>query len=84
MTWDSGTYAYGGDKQWQVIDCTNGIGRGNIYAAWNSFYSACYGGFTVSWDAGQTFEPCTTVAGDPQWACWRSVRMASCTYPVRV
>lgn len=30
-TWDSGAYAYGGDKQWQTIDTTDGIGRGNIY-----------------------------------------------------
>jgi hypothetical protein len=66
-TWDAGVYAYGGDKQWQVIDTTDGIGRDNIYAAWNSFYSACSGGFTRSYDGGQSFQPCTTVAGDPQW-----------------
>jgi hypothetical protein len=67
MTWDSGVWAWGGDKQWQTIDRTDGIGRGNIYAAWNSFYSSCSGGFTRSYDNGQTFEACTTVAGDPHW-----------------
>jgi hypothetical protein len=66
-TWDSGVYAYGGDKQWQVIDTTDGIGRNNIYASWNSSFSACSGNFTRSYDGGQTFLPCTTVAGDPYW-----------------
>jgi len=67
VTWDNGVYAHGGDKQWQIIDQTEGIGRGNIYAAWNSFYSSCTGGFTRSYDGGQNFLPCTTVAGDPHW-----------------
>ena len=40
-SWDSGVYAHGGDKQWQVIDTTTGIGRGNIYATWNSSFSSC-------------------------------------------
>ena len=48
-TWDSGTYAHGGDKQWQAIDGTSGIGRGNIYAAWNASYSSCSGNFTRSY-----------------------------------
>jgi hypothetical protein len=66
-TWDSGVYAYGGDKQWQVIDTTAGIGRNNIYATWNSTFSSCSGNFTRSYDGGQSFLPCTTVAGDPYW-----------------
>jgi hypothetical protein len=66
-TWDTGAYAFGGDKQWQAIDTTQGIGRGNIYAAWNSSFTACSGNFTRSYDGGQTFLPCTTVAGDPYW-----------------
>ena len=66
-TWDSGVYAYGGDKQWQVIDTTTGIGRNNIYATWNSSFTSCSGNFTRSYDGGQSFLPCTTVAGDPYW-----------------
>ena len=66
-TWGPAVYAWGGDKQWQIIDPTEGIGRGNIYASWNSFYSSCSGNFTRSYDGGQTFLPCTTVAGDPHW-----------------
>ena len=39
MTWDTGAWAYGGDKQWQVIDQTTGMGQDNIYAFWTSFYA---------------------------------------------
>ncbi len=66
-SWDSGTYAYGGDKQWQVIDRTDGIGQGNIYASWNEFYSICDGHFTRSTDGGQTFVGCTSIPGSPYW-----------------
>jgi hypothetical protein len=66
-TWDSGVYAHGGDKQWQIIDQTDGIGSGNIYASWNSSFSSCSGNFTRSYDGGQSFVSCSTVAGDPYW-----------------
>jgi uncharacterized repeat protein (TIGR01451 family) len=66
-TWDSGAFAWGGDKQWQTIDQTDGIGSGNIYASWNSSFSSCSGNFTRSYDGGLSFVPCTTVAGDPYW-----------------
>jgi len=66
-TWDAGVFAWGGDKQWQTIDQTAGIGSGNIYASWNSSFSSCSGNFTRSYDGGQSFVACTTVAGDPYW-----------------
>ena len=66
-TWDSGTFAQGGDKQWQVIDVTDGVGQGNIYACWNEFYSICDGHFTRSTNGGLSFEPCTSVPGSPHW-----------------
>ncbi|MCP3981448.1 MAG: hypothetical protein GY716_19285 [bacterium] len=66
-TWDNGTYAYGGDKQWQAIDTTDGIGRGNIYASWNDVFSTCSGHFTRSTDGGQSFESCTSAPGNPYW-----------------
>jgi hypothetical protein len=66
-SWDAGTYAYGGDKQWQTIDKYGGIGDGNIYASWNEFYSACYGHFTRSTDGGDSFESCTSAPGSPYW-----------------
>ncbi|UCG34089.1 MAG: hypothetical protein JSU68_05525 [Phycisphaerales bacterium] len=67
VTWDSGTFAQGGDKQWMAIDRTGGIGHGNIYAAWNLSYSACPGDFTVSYDGGQSFEDCASMPGSPIW-----------------
>jgi hypothetical protein len=67
MTWDEGTYAYGGDKQWMAIDRTDGIGRGNIYANWNFIFSTCNGDMTISYDAGDSFEPCINVPTAPRW-----------------
>ncbi|UCF34123.1 MAG: exo-alpha-sialidase, partial [Phycisphaerales bacterium] len=64
-SWDGGTYAYGGDKQWMAIDRTGGIGHGNIYMNWTLGYSSCNGNFTRSYDNGATFEPCTTLPGSP-------------------
>ncbi len=67
-TWDAGTYAYGGDKQWMVIDTTDSVGHGNFYAYWTQWYSTCYPGFfTRSIDNGQSFQPCIEVPNSPQW-----------------
>jgi hypothetical protein len=67
-TWNSGTDAHGGDKQWMTIDKTSGIGNGNIYAFWTSFYSTCYPGFfTRSTDEGVSFENCITIPNEPYW-----------------
>ncbi|HEX5003236.1 MAG TPA: T9SS type A sorting domain-containing protein [Bacteroidia bacterium] len=67
-SWNSGTDAAGGDKQWMAIDRTGGIGEGNIYSAWTSAYSTCLPGFhTRSTDGGQTYENCILVDGDPFW-----------------
>ena len=69
MTWDSGVYAYGGDKQWMVCDQTAGVGSGNLYAFWNSVYtcSGCAGHFTWSTDNGQSFRPTINAPGTPYW-----------------
>jgi len=67
-TWDNGTYAEGGDKQWMAIDRTGGMGDGHIYAFWTAWYSACYpGAFTRSTNGGLSYETCVSVAGDPYW-----------------
>ncbi len=67
-SWNSGTYAQGGDKQWMTIDKSGGPGTGHIYAFWTSFYSVCYPGFfTRSTDAGASFENCTIIPDDPSW-----------------
>ena len=66
-SWDNGVDAWGGDKQWMVIDRSGGIGDGNIYANWTLWYSSCNGQFTYSHDGGQSFEPCIDVPGQPMW-----------------
>jgi hypothetical protein len=68
MTWDSGTDARGGDKQWMVIDKSGGVGEGHIYADWTSFFSSCPPGFfTRSTDGGDFFESCTQIPNSPYW-----------------
>jgi hypothetical protein len=67
-TWDAGTYAWGGDKQWMTIDRTGGVGDGHIYADWSVWYSVCYPGeFTRSTDGGGSYEGCRAVPDEP-WA----------------
>ncbi len=68
VIWDTGTNAHGGDKQWMTIDRTNGIGSGNIYAFWTSYYSSCPPGFfTRSTNHDSSYEDCTIVDGYPYW-----------------
>lgn len=67
-TWDGGTYAQGGDKQWMSIDKSGGIGNGNIYAFWTSYYSICFPNFfTRSVDGGNSYEDCYYIQGEPYW-----------------
>ncbi len=67
-TWDNGVYAYGGDKQWYVIDQTDGIGHGNQYSYWTQYWSICYPDFFVrSIDGGNSFQSCTSIPNSPQW-----------------
>lgn len=67
-TWDNGTFAQGGDKQWMAIDKTGGIGTGHIYAFWTSYYSICSpGSFTRSTNSGVSFEDCITIPNNPYW-----------------
>ncbi|MFC2102239.1 T9SS type A sorting domain-containing protein [Bacteroidota bacterium] len=66
--WDDGVEAKGGDKQWMVVDQTEGIGAGNIYSFWTVFYSSCYPGFfTRSTDGGDFYQNCEPVQGFPYW-----------------
>jgi len=67
-TWDAGTNAGGGDKQWMTIDRTSGTGSGNIYSAWNESYSTCLPGFfTRSENHDTSYENCTMADGSPFW-----------------
>lgn len=67
-TWDGGTDAQGGDKQWMSIDKTSGIGSGNIYSHWTAAWSICAPDFfTRSVNDGLSYEPCTYIPGEPYW-----------------
>jgi hypothetical protein len=55
QTWDNGTFAYGGDKQWFSIDRSGTATRDNQYLFWNPSFSFAGGAFTRSVNAGQTF-----------------------------
>ncbi len=67
-TWDAGTFAFGGDKAWMVVDKTGGMGTGHIYAYWSQGIGACDPGFfTRSVDGGSTFENCLQIPGGPFW-----------------
>lgn len=67
-TWSEAVDAQGGDKQWMVIDKISEIGKGNIYAYWNSYYSICApNSFTRSVDGGQSFEDCAYIPNEPYW-----------------
>jgi hypothetical protein len=68
VEWDNGVFAQGGDKQWMAIDQTESMGKGNIYATWNSYYSICETfNFTRSYNGGNTYEDCVYVTGGPFW-----------------
>ena len=67
-SWDGGTFAQGGDKQWMTIDKINGPGTGHNYSFWTSSYSICSPGFfTRSTDGGGSFEDCITIPNEPYW-----------------
>jgi hypothetical protein len=67
-TWEMGTFAQGGDKQWMSIDRSGGIGSGNIYEFWNGSYSVCSPyGFTRSTDGNLSYEDCSSIPNDPVW-----------------
>jgi hypothetical protein len=67
MTWDAGTDAFGGDKQWMTIDRTPGGPVNHIYAFWTDAFSVCIpDDFTRSVDNGISFEPCDSIPGAPR------------------
>ena len=68
FSWDNGTFAQGGDKQWMVIDKTEGQGAGNIYSFWTQSWSTCWPeAFTRSINGGASYEDCVEVSGEPYW-----------------
>ncbi len=66
-SWDTGVYAYGGDKAWMAVDRTDGEGQGQIYFAWD--YAGCCGDnwFTRSTNEGDTFDSPVPIPDEPIW-----------------
>lgn len=62
-SWDLGTFAEGGDKQWFSIDKSGGEGAGNIYHYWSSVSICPPYKFTRSLDNGLSYEDCSDVDG---------------------
>ncbi len=56
VSWDEGTFAFGADKQWFVIDRTDSEGRNHIYQDWSSGGSSGSRKFNRSTDRGETYE----------------------------
>ena len=67
VSWNTGVYAYGGDKGWMAIDRTGGIGEGIIHTAWD--YAGCCGNdwYTRSTDQAASFQPPIPIPGQPIW-----------------
>ena len=66
-TWDEGTFAQGGDKQWMTID-RHQVLDPEYYAFWNASFSICDPDFfTRSTDNGYSYEDCVSI---PDWPYW--------------
>lgn len=66
-TWAGPFAAFGGDKAWVAFDRTEGIGRDQLYAAWDDV--GCCGGnvFSRSLDAGVTWSTPVLIPQPPKW-----------------
>ncbi|GMU80471.1 MAG: hypothetical protein AMXMBFR47_03420 [Planctomycetota bacterium] len=66
-TWAGPFPAFGGDKAWIAFDRTDGIGRDQVYAAWDD--AGCCGPdcFSRSLDAGVTWSQPVAIPQPPKW-----------------
>lgn len=56
-SWGSPVDAYGGDKNWMVVDKSGGIGEGHVYGSWQRFFACCDPDtFTRSVDGALSFQ----------------------------
>ena len=57
VTWEDPVPAFGGDKNWMVVDKSGGLGDGHIYGIWQRFFGCCgQNTLTRSTDGAQIFE----------------------------
>ena len=68
VSWSDPVYAYGGDKNWLVVDRSASMGRGNVYAIWQRFYNCCGDlTFTRSVDGGASFSYPVHIPSSPSF-----------------
>ena len=66
QNWGPPVFAFGGDKNWMVVDRSGGLGEGNIYGIWQAAAGCCGQSiFNRSETAGASFEPPVPAAGSP-------------------
>ncbi|MBT8485155.1 MAG: hypothetical protein KJO43_06215 [Phycisphaerae bacterium] len=66
VSWSSPIPAFGGDKQWFVLDECEGKGRSKVYAYWSIFAGCCgQDTFIRSFDGAQTFTPPAEILETP-------------------
>jgi hypothetical protein len=57
LSWGAPVFAYGGDKNWMVVDRSGGTGDGHIYGTWRAVFGCCGNDMlNRSTDGGQSFE----------------------------
>jgi hypothetical protein len=68
QSWSGPFNAFGGDKQWTVIDRTNSSGRGFYYASWSPNAGCCSNRiFSRSVDGGRTWSSPVSVSRTPMF-----------------
>jgi hypothetical protein len=68
QSWPLTAEAFGGDKNWMVIDKTGGIGEGHVYGNWQRNFGCCGTNlFTRSTDGGVSFEFPVGVTNSPSF-----------------
>jgi hypothetical protein len=66
QSWGPPVFAFGGDKNWMVVDRSGGTGDGNIYGIWQATFGCCGASiFNRSETSGESFEPPVPAAGSP-------------------
>lgn len=68
QTWPFDVTAFGGDKNWMVVDKTGGVGDGHIYGNWQRNFNCCgLDVMTRSTDGGTSFESPVPVINTPSF-----------------
>ncbi len=68
VSWGEPVPAFGGDKNWAVVDKSGGMGDGHAYGTWQSNFGCCGSRtFTRSTDGAASFETPVEIPGRPSF-----------------